>query len=126
MDATIVPISISDASNNRLQLSDHEIEETSFRQLSVNEADLEEFVRKHIDIIFPDETLLIVGQQVINESRGRSDLVAIDDSASIVLIELKRDAQDMRRRAESLEVQAVRYAANYAMIGLLLKRGLWK
>jgi len=83
---------------------------------SLTELDLEDFVRRHIQVVFPQETILVIGQQVRNEERGRADLVALDDSGSVVLIELKRDAGAMAARKEPAEVQAFRYAANYALI----------
>jgi hypothetical protein len=116
MDATLVPIVLGDGPRRRLTVAPAEIKELTFAQLGVQEADLEEFIRRNIDIVFPDETLLVVGQQVVNEGRGRADLVALDAAGAVVLIEIKRDAEDMRSRAEQLEWQAIRYAANYALI----------
>ena len=55
----------------------------TFAQMGVHEADLEELIRRNTDVVFPgDETLLIVGQQVVNEGRGRADLVALDKASS--------------------------------------------
>lgn len=116
MDATIVPIALGDRPARRLTIAPTEVKDLTFAQMAVQETDLEEFIRKNIDIVFPDETLLVVGQQVVNEGRGRADLVALDAASSVVLIELKRDPDDMRLRAEQLEWQAIRYAANYALI----------
>lgn len=93
------------------------MEELTLKDLGITEANLEEFVRKNIGLLFPDEeTLLVVGQQLRNQQGGRSDLVAVDGDGNIVLIELKRDASDIVARKEAFEVQAIRYAANYALI----------
>jgi hypothetical protein len=116
MDATIVPIVLGDRPARRLTVAPAEVKDLTFSQMDVLEADLEEFIRRNIDLVFPDETLLVVGQQVVNEGRGRADLVALDAASSVVLIELKRDADDMRTRTEQLEWQAIRYAANYALL----------
>ena len=59
---------------------------------------------------------LIVGRQVRNEKKGRSDLTAIDNNGNIVLIEIKRDRKDIEHRKEAFEFQAIRYAASYATI----------
>lgn len=90
----------------------------SLQELGLKEADVEEFVRKNVEVLFPDEdeTLLIVGQQVHNAAGGRADLVAVDSNGAIVLIELKRDAADISARKEPFEFQAIRYAASYATI----------
>ncbi|WP_218017830.1 hypothetical protein [Alkalicoccus saliphilus] len=49
-------------------------------------------------------------------SRERSDLTAVDANGNIVLIEIKRDRQDIAQRKEPFEFQAARYAASYATI----------
>ena len=52
----------------------------------------------------------------MNARSARNDLVALDGSGSLVLIEIKRDSSDMVARPEALEFQAVRYAASLAII----------
>lgn len=125
MSTTIIPVHFEVTQSKKIEVIANQMEELSLADILVRngnegirfkEADLEEFVRKNIQLVFPQETLLIVGQQVVNKEGGRSDLVALDDSGSIVLIELKRDANDMKTRKEALEFQAIRYAANYALI----------
>lgn len=105
----VVPIVLGDEPAGRLKVAPAEVEikDLTFAQMGVQEDDLEEFIRRNIDIVFPDETLLVVGQQVVNEGRGRADLVAIDAASSVVLIELKRDAGDIQSRAEQLEAEEV-------------------
>jgi hypothetical protein len=81
------------------------------------ENDIEEILRNSIDLLCNDEeSMLIVGRQVKNESLGRSDLTAIDNNGNIVLIEIKRDRKDIENRKEAFEFQAIRYAASYATI----------
>jgi hypothetical protein len=81
------------------------------------ENDIEEILRNSIDMICDDEeSMLIVGKQVKNEKRGRSDLTAVDNNGNIVLIEIKRDRRDIENRSEAFEFQAIRYAASYATI----------
>ena len=51
-----------------------EVETTTFRAINWAEADVEELLRKNIELICEDEeSLLIVGQQVRNQARGQSD-----------------------------------------------------
>jgi len=92
------------------------VEKLTLKELGVTEARLEEFVRKNIGVLLPDETLLIVGQQPKNKEGGRADLVAVDGHGDLVLIELKRDVEDARARREPFESQAIRYAASCAGI----------
>lgn len=108
----IIPIKIQD----NIDLDDIEIENKSFKSLCLKEENIEEFLRKNIEVLIDDETLLIVGRQVRNEKNGRSDLTAVDNSGNIVLIEIKRDRKDIEHRREAFEFQAIRYAASYATI----------
>lgn len=94
-----------------------EKQDLTFKELGLVETDLEEFLRKNIEVICDDEeSLLIIGQQVKNTSNGRSDLTALDDQGNIVLVEIKRDKEDIKGRKEPFEFQAIRYAASYAKI----------
>jgi hypothetical protein len=93
------------------------IEKRSFKSLDFKESEIE-FLIKHNIAIFSEEeqSLLIIGQQVINESKGRSDLICIDSDGNLVLFEIKRDRTDIERRSEPFETQAIRYAATLANI----------
>lgn len=93
------------------------IEAVTFSDLGMVENDIEEILRCSIDMLCDDEeSMLIVGRQVKNEMLGRSDLTAVDNNGSIVLIEIKRDRSDIEGRKEAFEFQAIRYAASYATI----------
>jgi len=96
---------------------------TTFKDINLKESDLEEFIRNHVGILSASEngeasseSLLIVGQQVTNAERGRSDLTAVDGNGYLVLIEIKRDLEDIQQRKEPFEFQAIRYAASLATI----------
>lgn len=104
----IIPITLSEESEIRAEAAPTEL---TLKDLGLKEAQLEEFIRKNIQLIFTfgqedddDETLLIVGQQVANASGGRNDLVALDGNGNLVVIEIKRDAQDMIIRSEPMEI----------------------
>lgn len=88
--------------------------------VTIKESDLEELVRRNAELLsaaMADESsLLIIGQQTTNNAGGRADLVAMDGSGNLVLIELKRDAKDAQQRTEPMELQAIRYAASFATI----------
>ena len=93
------------------------LEEITFGELGMKESDIEEILRKNIDMVCSDEeSLLVVGQQVKNAKNGRSDLTAIDNEGNLVLIEIKRDKKDIEARSEAFEFQAIRYAASCATI----------
>ncbi|MFD3156749.1 hypothetical protein ACFIJ5_07805 [Haloimpatiens sp. FM7330] len=108
----LIPIKIKDS----IEIEDIEIENTNFKSLNLREEHIEEFLRKNIEVIFEDETLLVVGKQVVNKENGRSDLTAVDQNGNLVLIEIKRDVEDIRQRKEAFEFQAIRYAASYAKL----------
>lgn len=106
----LIPIDI----DGNLKRIDMDMEQLTFRELGLKEEHIEDFIRDNIELLAVDQTLLVVGQQVRNKERGRSDLVAIDQDGSLVLIEIKRDLDDIKNRKEPFEFQAIRYAANYA------------
>lgn len=109
----LVPVKMADD----IQLTDIAIEEKTFKGLNLKEAHLEEFIRKNPSLLVgEEESLLIIGQQVINTEGGRSDLTAINQDGDLVLLEIKRDAEDIKGRKEPFEFQAIRYAANCAKI----------
>lgn len=87
---------------------------------SIHESDIEELVRTNVELLstamVEENSMLIIGQQNTNSAGGRADLVAIDAVGNLVLIELKRDAKDSQRRAEPMELQAIRYAASFSTI----------
>ncbi len=110
----LIPINIE---GNRINKNNTEISDLTFKELKLKEEHIEEFLRKNIGVIFDEEeNLLIVGQQVHNKEKGRSDLTAIDENGNIVLIEIKRDIDDIKNKKEAFEFQAIRYAASYAKI----------
>ncbi|WP_237150148.1 hypothetical protein [Planococcus kocurii] len=80
------------------------IEAISFSELDITENQIEELLRKNIEMICDEEeSMLVVGQQVRNASNGRSDLTAVDDKGNIVVIEIKRDRKDIENRKEAFE-----------------------
>jgi len=111
--ANLFPVSVEDK-----KIEKDEVSELTFSDLDLKEKHIEDFIRRNVDVLFldEDESLLVVGQQVRNSGGGISDLVALDATGNIVLIELKRDKTDAGNRKEPFEFQAIRYAAGYAKI----------
>jgi hypothetical protein len=110
--------------SNGITSKDTMFKPSTFKALGRRESEMEEFIRQNIQLLFTSEnaqgaateSLLIVGQQVSNSEKGRTDLVAIDGNGSLTLVEIKRDADDIRLRREAFEFQAIRYAANLATV----------
>ena len=95
------------------------IDSKTLRDIDFKESHLEELLRSNIEILTTEgeeESLLVVGQQVITKARGRSDLIAIDNNGYLVLIEIKRDKIDSEKGKIPFEIQAIRYAASNATI----------
>jgi hypothetical protein len=89
----------------------HALEETSFVQLEVRErADLQRMLRDQPQVLGEaiGTDLLIISEEFSDweDSSRRVDLLALDTSANLVVIELKR-SQD----GGHMELQALRYAA---------------
>lgn len=86
----------------------------------LKEFDLENILSENLEIIFENEDnerdMQIVGRQMFDANNKRSDLVALSDDGSLVVIELKRFAKDIMNREENFAMQAVRYAASLATI----------
>lgn len=60
-----------------------EVGPVTFSELGMQENDLEEIIRRSIDMLCGDEeSMLIVGRQVRNEKLGRSDLAAVDNNGN--------------------------------------------
>lgn len=93
-----------------------EIVPKTFAELEMTEAHMENILAANLDMIFSEESMIVIGKQVKNAANGRSDLTAIDQNGNMVLIEIKRDKADAVSRKESFESQAIRYAASYATI----------
>ena len=69
-------------------------------------ADLQRLLREHIEVIAPGTMLIAEEFGSWDDSKRRIDLLAIDGSANLVVIELKRD-----ETGAHMELQALRYAA---------------
>ncbi|MEX0803661.1 MAG: hypothetical protein WD688_10150 [Candidatus Binatia bacterium] len=83
------------------------VTETSFGKAGVRErSDLQRLLRQQIDIVSSDT--LVIGEEFgeWEDSRRRIDLLGLDKSANLVVIELKRTDD-----GGHMELQALRYAA---------------
>lgn len=83
------------------------VPETSFQALGLTERnDLQRLLRDSIEIIAPD--CLVVSEEFgrWEESKRRIDLLAVDQRANLVVIELKRTED-----GGHMDLQAIRYAA---------------
>ncbi|MCP5179911.1 MAG: MmcB family DNA repair protein [Pseudomonadales bacterium] len=82
-----------------------ELTPTGFTAMGLRERfDIQEWIEKSPSIL--GEQLLVIGKELTLESGRRLDLLAIDKSASLVVIELKRDDT-----GASAEWQAIKYAS---------------
>jgi RecB family endonuclease NucS len=83
------------------------IEETSFDEVGLKErCDLRRLLRAQIDVIAPG--VLVIDEEFCEweDSKRSIDLLALDNDAQLVAIELKRT-----ENGGHMELQAVRYAA---------------
>lgn len=78
---------------------------TTFSELNLSERyDIQEWIDDTPEIL--GEKLLIIGKEIILPSGIRLDLLAIDESGNLVIIELKRDTS-----GNQVEWQAIKYAS---------------
>lgn len=83
------------------------VQETSFPEQKIRErVDLQRLLRDSIEVVAPG--VLVIGEEFAEwtDSRRRIDLLGVDSSANLVVIELKRDDD-----GSHMELQAIRYAA---------------
>jgi hypothetical protein len=102
----------------KLKKNHFEISKITYKSLGLVENALEEFLQENIDVLTQEEDyeLKIIGKQVRNNANKRTDLVGIDSNGNVVVIEIKRDEDDMKVRRDNFESQAIRYAASFAKI----------
>jgi hypothetical protein len=65
------------------------------------EARIEKWISSDISLLSPD--LLIIGEQVVTASGNRIDLLCIDRSGNLVIVELKRDKTPREVTAQTLD-----------------------
>jgi len=83
------------------------IERTTFARQGLRERnDLQALLKSRIDVLSPDTLVVAEEFGEWEDSRRRIDLLAIDKSANLVVIELKRTED-----GGHMELQAIRYAA---------------
>lgn len=83
------------------------VQRTTFARERIRErADLQRFLRERIDI-FGDDLLVVAEEYALfQDSRRRVDLLAVDRTGTLVVVELKRTED-----GGHMELQALRYAA---------------
>jgi len=90
----------------------HQIQETEFKRHNIRERqDLEKWVLQSPEIL--NEELLIINSEhdKFDKTRERSDILALDKSGKLVIVELKLDDS-----GRSVEFQALKYASYYSTL----------
>ncbi len=81
--------------------------ERAASELGVMEKSLENFLSDDPTRLFPREQILVIGQSI--SGQGMADILALDASGGLILVEVKRDWSDRATVAQLLE-----YAASFA------------
>src|SRR5262245_18852896 len=99
----------------------NKVKPLKFKEVLANgalEKDLEDLIVAQPSLLNWSDTatadysdLIIISRQPRTLTRKRADLFAISNEGELVVIEIKRDADDERGRREGMEFQAIRYAA---------------
>ncbi|MCO0601159.1 hypothetical protein NGI46_28060 [Peribacillus butanolivorans] len=116
----LIQIKVEENESSKMKIKKNEcgIAKVTYKSLGLVENALEEFLQENIEILTQEEDyeLKIIGKQVRDNSNKRTDLVGVDSNGNVVIIEIKRDADDMKIRRDNFESQAIRYAASFAKI----------
>lgn len=117
----LMKLTLSDTGFELAQAESIKFKDLPAGQGAAHEIDLELLLARHIDLLLGEadetkDTLLIIGRQASTSTSKRMDLVALDATGAIVVIEVKRDAEDAKARADHGEMQAIRYAASLAKL----------
>jgi len=84
----------------------HKFQEQDFKQNNI-EKNLENWIENNPDSLLEDTNILIIGRQVLTKLGSYIDLLGIDKSGDLVVIELKRD-----RTPRDCIAQIIEYAAD--------------
>ncbi len=85
----------------------HALKETKFDLAGLQERrDLQRLLREHVEVIAPDTLVISEEFGQWEDSRRRIDLLAVDKSANLVVIELKRTED-----GGHMDLQCIRYAS---------------
>ncbi|MEJ9231922.1 hypothetical protein LAV79_21130 [Peribacillus butanolivorans] len=116
----LIQIKVEENESSKMKIKKNEcgIAKVTYKSLGLVENALEEFLQENFEILTQEEDyeLKIIGKQVRDNSNKRTDLVGVDSNGNVVIIEIKRDADDMKIRRDNFESQAIRYAASFAKI----------
>ncbi|MFF2291130.1 hypothetical protein [Peribacillus butanolivorans] len=116
----LIQIKVEENASSKMKIKKNECEiaKVTYKSLGLVENALEEFLQENIELLTQEEDyeLKIIGKQVKNNSNKRTDLVGLDSNGNVVIIEIKRDEDDMKIRRDNFESQAIRYAASFAKI----------
>ncbi len=83
------------------------LDDTTFKSAGLHERrDLQRLLREHVEVIAPETLVISEEFGDWEDSRRRIDLLAIDKSANLVVIELKRTED-----GGHMELQSIRYAS---------------
>lgn len=103
--------------NGKIKTKEQNINNKTFVDWKLKESDIEVFVEKNLSLVFgEEETVMIIGRQITDNNNNRSDLIAIDGDGNLVLIEIKRDLNDIKGRKETFVAQSIKYAATLSSI----------
>lgn len=83
-------------------IENNETVSVNLRRDDLLEKELEDFIKRNSEILF-DEKLLIIGQQILTKWNKRIDLLAVDKSGNVVVIELKKGLAPRDSIAQILE-----------------------
>jgi hypothetical protein len=105
------------------QVQANDLQEVRLEALN-DEQRLEDWVVKDPSILGMD--VLLIGRQVVTSNQGRIDLLAIDNEANLVVLELKRDKTPREIVAQALDYASCVKDLSYEQIDAITKSFIGK
>jgi len=88
--------------------------------LGLLEKDIEHWLARHPEILLPGEQVLVVGQSISGQSMA--DVLALDASGRLIVIEIKRDWSNRETVGQLLEYAARLRACSYDELQAIARR----
>lgn len=94
--------------------------EKSASELGIKEKSIENWIAAKPELLFPNEVILVIGQSVSGQKMA--DVLALDSSGNLIIIEIKRDWSDRETVGQLLSYAARLQGVTYERLNIEAQR----